>query len=295
MSSSKFRVVHKVLAVTLLGAASLSIMGIIDPTEITRQPPLRVYGPFDFDHVDMAWVEEFQSFGAFGRTQEASLSSTASKPGDVADPSETGDVAEAIIAAPAIAPVVATSAPVAQPDAIITGSLKPGARPLLPPVPSPDAYKLGKGDRLLQPNRSEADTTSPATPTSAQTDLPSPHAELAPDVRPNSTRRTGGALLAALPRKPAIAGPTAADPTIDPNAPVDGTLAYTGGTRTQDAPFRALFARPEDEATAGMTPPVMADPVIPRAKPKVAQTAKAKPVRFARLHRHRLHRWSRED
>ncbi|MDR3496664.1 MAG: cell wall hydrolase [Ancalomicrobiaceae bacterium] len=235
------------LAMPLLAAGALSVVAFLAATPTAVTPGSDADHPrLAFAKSDTDWVAEFQAFAALARGQELASDGATIHAGDI------GDVAEAtdpVAAAPVITPLIASAAPLAGSatarldgpvDPIVTGSLKPSHRPLLPPVPGPDAFKVGKGDRLppipAMPSKPEARRDNAGTP--------SPHADLSLDAPGH--RRPG----------PRTYSTRADEVEPAPVAPAPGTaptLAYSGPGQsdTIEQPFQALFAAPDASAAPG--------------------------------------------
>lgn len=215
------------------GVFSVAAFLAVTPTDMSRAPAGQLR--FDFARADTGWVSEFQTLASLARGQELANASATVHGGDIGDVAETTDPV-------AVAPVIASAAPVAGTasahldgpiDRTITGSVKPSRRPLLPPVPGPDAFKVGKGDRLppipsIQP--------MPSKPEAQRDDAgtPSPHADLSLDQM--SHRRPGPRTYSTRVDDVAQVAPPAVAPT----------LAYSGQSQTEpvEEPFQALFATP---------------------------------------------------
>jgi hypothetical protein len=251
---------------------------------------------FDLTAAKATWLDDFQSFAA---RRPGSLSDAGDKNVVVVAKAVPGFDAPASGKQPEsveLKDMPKTPAPLdaANPDDAMlkTGSIRPSALPLLPPVPDADAFRPHKGDRLGGPR------ISPGTTTDATA---APHAELGP-TKANAAALAVGKTASLLPARsdklklvvasasmkpmdlapvrpdPLFQGPPIPpDPTIDPDAPV---LGYAEQISSAEAPFKALFA----------VSPVARKSWLAVAPSSPAPSKAAKPSKVARqIHRTRKH------
>ncbi len=230
---SRLRRRREMAAVTLFVCVALGSFALLRPTSETGAPSSSLAGLFIGTRPDKGWVDDFARLAARAPARPVVLPET--------DSGSTTSMPEAQTAA------LATSAPIASSVAPAvdllsqTSSVRPArGAPLLPPVPDADAFKVRKGDRLLnQPHPLQGASTDVVV---------APHAMLAPVRQP----RGNNLRLASAAMKPVDLAPRAtpdavfqgpplppADPAIDPNAPV---LGFAEQGVNIETPFRAVFA-----------------------------------------------------
>lgn len=329
--ASKRGVIRGLVALALVGAAAKPVTGMImaefagpavettaslsalDALPAARKAALeRAHASsastrVHFAAADTGWVDEFERFAA-QRPPADVAAQTAAAP--EASDRNTLSVAKA---APGLDPAdtaLEPSLPKDMPKAaaalddgsLKTGSVRPGHQPLLPPVPSPEAYRMLKGDRLGADRPAAPARVDPVQPMPGAVPdaVGAPHAELAPGragaalapvrmaqvvlSRGDRTKPTEVASIAMKPfdlaparPDPVFQGPPMpADPKIDADAPV---LGYAEQVSSVEAPFKALFA----------VSPVTKQSWLAgeAAKPKSKAT---KPARLAHLPHHSTRR-----
>ncbi len=331
MTRVRFRVAPRVAYAAILALIAGSAIGRFtsDPsTAVVKSDalqrtaslaPTAARAPFDFAHVDTGWVEEFQSFGAFGRQQAVSGDLSATNAPHAGDVGDAAEVTDTVAAAPVIAadPVATADAksPAEAPgavDATITGTISQSqsGTPLLPPVPGADAFKVGKTDQP-QPMSLPGLAEPAGSPSASRAGTLSPHAALAPalQVAPlaHAVRPAPGPVLAAVTRKPGAPVKSTRVDTEEGTPPIVAArtvpatpaLGYANPPDQTAAPFRSLFkdnTEVDDPKVAalpdlGPDPAPIANPLATTTTPR-ARHATARPPHSSR---HRWNRWAKAE